>query len=251
MHIMDRTSKRQFENACEIILENGRERAGIGTLSEKTLHAVLKNYMEPDPAFHEIPTAGYVADIRRGSEIIEIQTGNFNVIRKKLACFLPLYQVTIVYPIPATKWLSWIDEKTGEVTSRRKSPKKGTPYMAFRELYKIKQFLTNDNLRIHLILLDVEEYRLLNGWSKDRKKGSVRHDRIPVDIVEELTIECREDYRMLLPPELTEEFLAKDYAVATKLPLGQAQTALNILNFLGVVQRVGKKGKAYLYQVPD
>lgn len=251
MHIMDKTSKERFEKARRKIVENERERAGIGTLSEKTLHAVLKNYMEPDEAFHEIPTAGYVADIRHGNEIIEIQTGNFNVMRKKLACFLPLYQVTIVYPIPATKWLSWIDEETGEVTSRRKSPKKGTPYMVFRELYKIKQFLTNENLKIHLILIDVEESRLLNGWSEDRKKGSVRHDRIPVDIVEELTIECREDYRMLIPPELPEEFLAKDYAGVTKLPLGQAQTALNILNFLGVVQRIGKKGKAYLYQVPD
>lgn len=249
---MDRANNYEnlrFTAACEKIIGGDRKRIGIGTLSEKTLHAVLKNYIEPNEEFHEIPTAGYVADIRRGDEIIEIQTGNFNVMRKKLACFLPLYQVTIVYPIPATKWLSWIDEETGEITSRRKSPKRGTPYMAFRELYKIKQFLTNDNLKIHLVLIDVEEFRLLNGWSADRKRGSVRHDRIPVAISEEFLFECAKDYIMLLPPELPEQFCTKDYAKVTGLSQGQAGTALNILHFLGVVERIGKKGNAFIYQV--
>lgn len=248
---MDKASKERFQNACDKIIYKERERSGIGTLSEKTLHAVLKYYIEPDETYHEIPTCGYVADIRRGDEIIEIQTGNFNVMRRKLESFLPLYKVTIVYPIPATKWLSWIDETTGEISGKRKSPKRGTPYMAFHELYKIKSFLSNQNLRLRLILVDVEESRLLNGWSYDRKRGSVRHDRIPVGISEELMIERVEDYRMLLPPELLEEFVAKDYARVTKLPLGQAQTALNIMNFLGVVERIGKKGNAYVYQVVE
>ena len=33
-----------------------------------------------------------------------------------------------------------------------------------------------------MLLIDIEEYKLLNGWSYDKKRGSVRYDRIPVGI---------------------------------------------------------------------
>lgn len=102
-------------------------RQGIGTLSEKTVHAVMKNYYAPDTDMHEIPIENFVADIYTGQEIIEIQTRAFNKMRRKLDAFLPLYPVTIVYPIPHIKWLSWIDRGNRgdftetQVTKDRKS----------------------------------------------------------------------------------------------------------------------------------
>ena len=48
----------------------------------------------------ELDTVNYVADIFAQGEIIEIQTRQFNRMRDKLTAFLPLYPVTIVYPIP-------------------------------------------------------------------------------------------------------------------------------------------------------
>ena len=36
---------------------------GIGTLSEKTIHAVLKNYYEPNIDYHEVVIGKFVADI--------------------------------------------------------------------------------------------------------------------------------------------------------------------------------------------
>ena len=176
---MSNIDQRRFETARDKIIGKSRERQGIGTLSEKTMHAVLKNYYAPDEDMHEIPIENYVADIYTGTEIIEIQTRAMNRMRKKLETFLPLYPVTIVYPIPREKWLYWIDEETGEVSQKRKSPKKGNPYQAFIELYKIRPYLSNPNLHLRLALIDMEEYRLLNGWSKDKKKGSERYDRIP------------------------------------------------------------------------
>ena len=125
-----------FEAAKKKIIGVDRQRIGIGTLSEKTIHAILKNYYQPDEDKQEMPIENFVADIYSDGEIIEIQTRQFNRMRDKLKAFLPLYPVTIVYPIPREKWLVWIDEESGELSKKRKSPVKGNPYMAFPELYK-------------------------------------------------------------------------------------------------------------------
>ena len=180
--------QKRFEEAKRKIIGVDRQRLGIGTLSEKTVHAIFKDYYEPDEDHQEIPIENYVADIYRDGEIIEIQTRQFNRMRGKLQTFLPLYPVTIVYPIPYEKWLIWIDEDSGELSKKRKSPKKGCTYQAFKELYKIKMFLKDPNIRFKFVLVNMEEYRLLNGWSHDKKKGSTRYDRIPTDLIEEVEI---------------------------------------------------------------
>ena len=241
----------RFEAARDKIIGKNRTRQGIGTLSEKTMHAVLKNYYAPDEDMHEIPIENYVADIYTGAEIIEIQTRSMERMRKKLEAFLPLYPVTIVYPIPREKWLYWIDEETGEVSQKRKSPKKGNPYQAFIELYKIRPFLPNPNLRLRLDLIDMEEYRLLNGWSRDKKKGSERYDRIPTQFFEEVCIDCIRDYMQLIPYELPEQFTVKDFAKYAKIPVRLAGTVLLIFYDLGLVSRIGKNGNSYIYEVNE
>ena len=223
---------------------------GIGTLSEKTVHAVVKHYMEPNEDYHEVPLEGFVADIFREDAVTEIQTAHFNVLRRKLDKFLPLYPVTIVYPIPAVKWVIWVDPGSGAEVSRRKSPKKGSPYQAFNELYKIKSYLGDPNLRILFLFIDMEETRLLDGWSRDKKRGATKYDRIPLELVDEMLFERVEDYRMMIPPEQS-GFTTREYAKSTKIPLSHAQTALNIFYYLNVVERIGKKGNSYLYEVRE
>ena len=244
-------NQKRFEQAKQKIIGIDRQRLGIGTLSEKTVHAILKNYYEPDEDRQEIPIENYVADIYSDGEIIEIQTRQFNKLRDKLQTFLSLYPVTVVYPIPREKWLIWVDEESGELSKKRKSPAKGNPYVAFIELYKIKMFLKDPNLRLRFVLIDMEEYRLLNGWSKDKKKGSTRYDRIPTQLVEEVEINCPEDYMQFVPYELEDDFTTKDFAKAAHIPVSLAQTVLNILFFVGTVERVGTQGRAYLYRVAE
>ncbi len=238
-----------FQKACNEIVHKEREKNGIGTLQEKTVHAVLKRFYEPDAGHQEIRIGKYVADIFRGEEIIEIQTRNFNTMRKKLDLFLEQHPVTIVYPIVHTKWLLWIDEATGEVSKKRKSPRTGSTYDAYYELYKIKQYLAHPNLHLCLILIDVEEYRLLNGWGRDKKRGSTRYDRIPVKLVDEFYIGSPKEYSCLVPEGLPEPFCSKDFAQKAKISQSTAQLALNILNYLHAVTRIGKKGNSYLYQL--
>lgn len=239
-----------FQEACRDIVNIEREKNGIGTLKEKTVHAVLKRFYEPDINHQEIRIDGYVADIFRGNEIIEIQTRSFRSMRKKLDTFLEQYPVTIVYPIIHTKWLCWIDEETGEVSKKRKSPKTGSPYDAYYELYQIKQYLTHPNLHLCLVLIDAEEYRLLNGWSQNRKRGSTRYDRIPVKLVDEFYIGNPKEYGCMIPENLPESFTSKDFAKQAKISQKNANLALNILNYIDAVERIGKKGKAYLYTLP-
>ena len=239
----------RFEQAKQKIIGMNRERQGIGTLGEKTIHAVLKNYYAPDCEMQEIPIENFVADIFTGTEIIEIQTRSFNVMRRKLDTFLKQYPVTIVHPIPRIKWVSWIDEETGEASPKRKSPKKGNPYQAFVELYKIRPFLKNENLHFKFALIDMEEYRLLNGWSRDKKRGSERFDRIPLEFVEEVCIDRREDYMQFVQFDLPEPFTSREFAKCAKIPMRLANVVLLILTDLSVVTRVGKQGNCYLYEL--
>lgn len=236
-----------FQHACDEVIGQNKSLNGIGTLAEKTVHSVLKNYISPDLSYHEIKVAGYVADIYTGQEIIEVQTRNFNKLRRKLRAFLKLAPVTIVYPIPSTKWIRWINPQTGEISPPRKSPKRGQPYAIFPELYKIKDFLLDPNIRLRIELIDLEEYRYLDGWSKDAKKGSSRCDQIPTQLTKEFFISSLSDYQLLVPDTLTDEFTSRDYRKASGLSLGAAQTALNILYYVGAVDRIGKNGRSFLY----
>ena len=117
----------RFQEACRLITQD-RARSGIGTLGEKTLHAVIKHYLEPDERCHEIRVGGYIADICREGEICEIQTRQLYRLKKKLEAFLLERSVTVVYPIASGKRLIWIDEETGETTRPRRSPKRRTPH---------------------------------------------------------------------------------------------------------------------------
>lgn len=251
MEYRNELSRERFETAKNKILGIQRNRQGIGTLSEKTVHAIVKCYMEPESDYHEIPVDGYVADIYRDGSIIEIQTANFNKLRDKLDCFLKNYKVTIVYPIAHIKWLRWLDEETGDISAGRKSPKKGNPYQSFKELYKIKQYLKNPNLHLCFLLIDLEEIRLLNGWSRDKKKGSTRYDGIPTELAGELTIDKLEDYMQLVPIELNDKFTAVEYAKAAHVNKGIAGLAVNILRYLDVIRMVEKRGNAYVYEIND
>lgn len=241
----------RFEAAKEKIIGKSRDRSGIGTLSEKTVHAVMKNYYAPDEDMHEIPVENCVADIYTGDSIVEIQTRSFNRMRQKLDRFLPLYPVTIVYPIPYVKTLFWIDEESGEISAGRKSPLKGNPYMAFPELYKIKMYLKDPNLRIRLTFLNMEEYKLLNGWSRDKKKGSSRFDRIPVSIEKEVEFTCPQDYMQLIPYDIKEPFTSAEFAKAVKIRRELAQTVLHILNYMEVIEQDGKNGRSFQYRIKE
>lgn len=222
---------------------------GIGTQMERMLHCVLKYYFEPDEAYQEVRMESYIADIYRPQDnrILEIQTRSFDRLRDKLDAFLPEHKVTVIYPIAREKILHWIDAETGETDAGRKSPRKGRVWDILPEIYRLPVQQMHPNLSFLPVFMDVEEYRLQDGWSRDGKRGSHRVERMPYNLEEGFLLEMTEDYIELLPSGLEEPFTVKDWAKATGLR-GKAPQALKVMERAGVVERAGNKGRAYLYK---
>jgi len=239
--------KERFCEACRALFGSVPSRNGIGVLSEKTLHSVIKRFIEPNEALQEVKVGSYYADIKNEDGIIEIQTRSFNKLRAKLTAYLETEKVTVVYPIPAVKRLIWIDAETGELTTPRKSPKRGTYFDAFPELYKLDMLISNESLCVLLLMVDMDEYRYLNGWSADRKKGSTRHERYPIALADSLLLATKEDYEGLLPSGLCSPFTSNEFAAAAKIRLRIAQIVLRVLSKRGAIQCVGKRGRLNLY----
>lgn len=241
--------RERFLSACESIRQSTHERNGIGTLSEKSIHAVLKKYYEPDDINTEVKIGRFYADIAGENGIIEIQTHQLFKLQKKLDIFLEFCPVTVVHPVICESRIIWLDENENPIRSR-KSPVKGTVYDALHELYGIKYALDNPNMRVIIPLIKTQDFRRLRP-DKGRRKKSLyeKGDKIPTDIEEELILSCADDYRAFIPEGIAEKFCSADFAEAANIHITCAQTCLNILTYLKIVRKVGKKSNYILYSI--
>lgn len=238
-----------FSHSRELVFGKNFLQHGIGSLAEKSQHAVLKNYYCPNPSCQEINLGRFVADISDEDGITEIQTSGFGKMRNKLAFFLKNYPVRIVYPVAVQKWICWVDPETGEVGSRRRSPKKNAELSLFRELYSILDLLWPSNLSITLALLECEEYRLLDGWGAGGKRGSNRAEMVPLHLLGEVLLQKPQDLMQLLPEGLPPVFTSSDMRSLTRLSPRQTSYLILVLHRLGLIERCGKDGRFYLYQL--
>ena len=226
-----------------------RLRQGIGTQSERLIHSTLKYYLEPDDSCHEIKIGSYVADIfqKDTGQIIEIQTRGFDRLRNKLDAFLKEYPVTVVHPIVRHKYLYWVDPETGEVTSKRRSPKIGRSTDILPEIYRLPNLQNHPNLSFVALMMDMEEYRLLDGWNKDKKRGSHRMERYPVAIESMVKLQTPSDFAALLP-ELPEVFTRKELASAIRLSATTTAYAVRVWERAGCILQIGKSGRQFTYK---
>lgn len=236
-------NREDFLRAREEILA-GRSRDSIGTYKEKSVHAVLKRAYEPHAGNQEVTVGGYVADILGEEGIIEIQSRDLWKLKPKLTAFLEFCPVTVVYPIALTEWILRTDPDTGE-TTRRRSPRKASPFDALEELSPIRRLTANPRFRLRLCLLSVERQDV--GRAGERHK---RHlDRFPLDFLGEIPLECPADYLSLLPGGLPEAFTAAELGKAAGRPAARARPALLTLRELGLAEPVGKRGRETLYRL--
>ena len=64
-------------------------------------------------------------------------------------------------------------------------------------------------------------------------------------------MEQPEDYMQFIPYDIEEQFTSKEFAKAAKIKVDTARLVLNILYYVGVVKRVGKKGNSFVYEVTN
>lgn len=223
------------------------ERYNIGTYKEKKLHIILKNYFCSDSSYFEVPVNGYVADIKCGSCITEIETNGFSGLKPKLAAYLPEYRVNLVLPLAAKKYVSWIDTETSEISVHRPSPKKESAYDVLFEMVRILPHVSDPNLCVIGVMLEIEEYRMLDGWSRNKKRGSHRFERIPSDLLDIVEFRTNDDFRRYVPDICRDEFSVRDFAAAAKIDCRKASGIVKVLEARGIISSRGKKGRANIY----
>jgi hypothetical protein len=241
-------------------LSREKLRDGIGLLAEKRLHSVLKRWVLDDFSCHEVKIEGqgarprkFVADVLTPSgEIFEVQTGKLYPMRAKLAFYMQetAYPVTVVHPLFAVKYISWLDRASGEITSRKRSPLKQTTLHALAELKPFLDYLGTPRFSLCLPLLEVDEYRLLDGWGKGGKRGSHRYELIPLSLLDTVVLREKADYAALFPDDerLHGPFTAKLFGKVSRLAGYALYDALSVFEALGVIEKCGKAGRAALYQ---
>ena len=218
----------------------------IGTLSEKSLHAALKAWVARPGDQFEVKVDGFVIDIVRGELLIEIQTGNFSAIKRKLARLLDHHRVHLLHPIAQQKWIVR-QTAGGDVVGRRKSPKHGRVIDLFNGLVYIPHLLGHANLTIEVLLTHEEEVLRDDGKGSWRRKRWSIHDRRLLEVVAQMSFESPADIAGLLPPDLPQPFTNRELATALRCRPRLAQRATYTLRKAGALAVAGKRGQATLY----
>ncbi|MGY5853141.1 MAG: hypothetical protein RTU92_06205 [Candidatus Thorarchaeota archaeon] len=222
---------------------------GIGTLKERSLHASLKvRYSEPGDKIEE-RVQGYIIDIVRNKQLIEIQTGSFGPLRSKLQRLLMEYKIHIVHPIAAEKWIVRESRDGASIIGRRRSPTRKSFAHVFDALVAIPELLRFQNLSVDVVLIREEEIRRLDGKGRWRRKGWSIVDRVLVDIIDTKKFFKPLDYISLIPQSLEQPFTNRDLANSMKVPIRLAQRITYSLRKMGVVDMVGKRGQARLHKI--
>lgn len=220
---------------------------GIGTLKENSLHASLKERLAQPGDLFEAKVDGYTIDILRGELLIEIQTRNFSMIKRKLARLIDNHPIRLVYPIPTTKWIVRLGPD-GLPVSRRRSPRRGRLEHLFVELVRIPRLIAHPNFSLQVVFVQEEEIQVDDGNGSWRRGGRSIHDRLLVEVLDSVTFNQPEDFRSLLPAGLPEPFTVKELAAALKAPPRLGQRMAYCLREMGILVMAGKRGQAYLYR---
>jgi len=215
---------------------------------EQSLHNQLKEWYRQPGDRLEVDVDGFIVDIVRGDLVIEIQTGNFSVIRDKLAQLLKAHGVRLVYPISERKWIVRLD---GDKVSRRLSPKRGRVEEVFNELVYIPNLPANPRLSLEALLVHSEDILVNDGLGSWRRRRWSMQDRKLIDMVDQVLFEKPGDYLSLLPETLPGTFTSKDIAHASNVRLSLARKMAYCLCRMGVLDEGGKMGRSKFYRISD
>lgn len=220
----------------------------IGTLRERSLHAALKDWAACPGDELEIALDGYVIDILRGDQIIEIQTGNFTHIKDKLKVLLEHYKVLLIYPLAQAKWIVR-QNANGEIVGRRKSPKRARVEELFSQAIRMPELFAHPNLTLQVVMVHLEEYWKDDGKGSWRRKYWSKADQKLLQVIGIHTFDSYQSYSSLIPETLPSPFTNHQLAETLSIRRSLARKMTYTLRKMSILELVGKKGNANLYKI--
>ena len=217
-------------------------------MTEYSLHSEIKDWYKIPGDELEAKVEDFIIDILRGKLLIEIQTGNFSAIKKKLEKLLVNNQVRLVYPIAKLKWIVYVSRE-GEVVRRRKSPKKGKLIDLFYELVNTPGLIKDRNFSVEVLLIEEEEIRCNDGRGSWRRKGISIKDRKLLTVFDRIAFDNNQDFLEFLPKELDGYFTNKVLELKLGISVRLAQKISYCLRKMGTISLVGKKRNELMFQV--
>jgi hypothetical protein len=215
--------------------------------NESSLHRTLKFRYAGPGGKTEVETGEYVADgIRKDGEYIEVQTGSFAPLKKKVKEFAANGRVRIIHPIAVSKKIEVYGED-GAFLYRRKSPVKGSPWDIFDALLYDPELPLTSGVTVEIVMADITEKRVKDGKGAWRRKGVSIKDRELSAWHESILLEKPADYLRFVPFKKREEFTVSLLAERAEIDKWTARKALYVLTKMKVVKRTGKKSNAWIY----
>ena len=217
---------------------------------ETSSHRELKLLYADRHARVEVPVAGYRIDALDGDWLVEIQHGSLAAIRDKVRKLLTKHQVLVVKPLIARKTLVRRRKKGGAVASRRVSPKRAGLLNLFDELVYFTRVFPHPRLAIHVVLVEVEEWRYPGHGRRRRWRENdfIVEDQKLLAVGESVRIATTADLWRMMPPSLPRPFHTGHLAESLGFQRWIAQRIAYCLRKTGTVREVGKQGNARMYE---
>ena len=219
----------------------------IGLLNEQPLHAALKYWYTRPGDVLEAALDGYIVDLLRGDHIIEIQTGGFAAIRRKMRALSQRYRVTLVYPVAYERWILKLPTTTCGQPVRRKAPRRQRMDQLFQELVSFPDLLRCPNFSIEVACIQAEEVQRYDRRRGRRRRGWVIVERRLLGVLERHVIATPSDLWSLISWALPEPFQTLHLARVLNRPRWFAQKVAYCLRESGASTAIGKVGNALVY----
>jgi len=118
----------------------------------------------------------------------------------------------------------------------------------FVEMVSFPQLIKTRNFSLEILMTREEEVRRYEGKRKWRRGGWAVEERRLLDVVNRRLFERPTDWQVLLPKEMG-SFTARNLAEALGIRRPLAQKMAYCLRKAGVIELIGKQGRANLYRV--
>jgi len=227
--------------------KKNKKKSLIGTRNESSLHRTLKFEYAGPGGKTESQVGEFVADaVNAYGEYIEVQTGSFAPLEKKVKELVSLGKVRIIHPVIVSKIIEAYD-KNGSLLYRRKSPLRGTIWNLFDALIHAPLLPLTKGLVIELAMVETTEKRIKDGKGSWRRKGVSINDKELTAWHENYLFKGKADYLCFIPFKKGEEFTVSSLAKEMGIKIETARKALYVLTKMKLVKRIGKKGSAWVY----